>query len=201
MLTDLTTSILYICPECSTVSMRTVSAFEIKKKGGLTIFCSGNGCRCRNALITDAGEKYKITAECPICGESHTFTLAKKTLWGRDFMILNCPQSGFGILFIGKDAKRLTNEYSAQSELIAGIIASNDDAYDGLDILFDIIELINSFAQNNLISCKCGGSDIAVNIDADSVSLLCKGCGKSITFRATDEDFELLSSLNKIVIK
>lgn len=201
MITNLSTSILYICPECSTVSMRAVSIFEIKKKGGLSLFCSRMDCRYSDVVITDANDKYKITAECPICGENHTFTLSKKTLWNKNFLILNCPQSGFGILFIGKDRQRLMNEYSAQSEVIAGIIASNDDAYDELDTLFDIIELINSFANDKLIHCECGSQSIAVNINADSVSLVCKKCKKSITFGANREVLDFLSEADEIIIK
>lgn len=201
MITDLTTSMLYLCPECSTSSLRKLSAFEIKKKDGLTLFCSNKECRYNDVIIFQAKDKYKINIDCPICGDEHSFTLSQKTLWNKDFFILNCPQSGFGILFIGKDAKRLTAEYSAQAEVIAGIIASNDELYDELDILFEIIELINSYAQNNAIHCVCDKENIAININADSVVLTCKNCGKTVTFNAKPEILEALSESEEIVIK
>ena len=201
MITDLTTSMLYLCPECSTSSLRKLSAFEIKKKDGLALFCSNKECRCNDVKIFQIKDKYKINIDCPICGDEHSFTLSQKTLWNKDVFILNCPQSGFGILFIGKDTERLTTEYSSQAEIIAGIIASNDEIYDDLDILFEIIELINSYARSNSIHCICDKENIAININADSVVLTCKNCGKSVTFNAKPEILEALSESEEIIIK
>ena len=201
MITDLTTSMLYLCPECSTSSLRKLSAFEIKKKDGLSLFCSNKECRCTGLVIFQSKDKYKINIDCPICGDEHSFTLSQKTLWNKDFFILNCPQSGFGILFIGKDTERLTKEYSAQAEVIAGIIAANDEIYDELDILFEIIELINAYAQNNAIHCKCEKENIAININANSVVLTCKNCGNSVTFNANPEILASLSESEEIIIE
>lgn len=201
MITDLTTSIIYICPECSTSSLRTVSAFEIKKRDGLTLYCSNKECSFNDVVILLSKDKYKINIDCPICGEEHSFTLSQKTLWNKDFFILNCPQSGFGILFIGKDTNRLTKECSAQAEMIAGIIAANDEVYDELDILFEIIEVINSLARDNSIHCNCYNESIAININADSVILTCRNCGKSITFNAKPEILDVLQEANEIIIE
>ena len=201
MITDLTTSMLYLCPECSTSSLRRLSAFEIKKKIGLSLYCSNKQCRSTIVEIFASKDKYKLNIDCPICGDEHNFTLSQKTLWNKDFLILNCPQSGFGILFIGKDTERLTEEYSAQAEVIAGIIAANDEVYDELDVLFEIIELINSYARNNSIHCVCDKENIAININADSVVLTCKNCGKSVTFDAKPEVLEAISESEEIIIE
>lgn len=201
MITDLTTSMIYICPQCSTSSLRTVSAFEIKKKDGLTLHCSNKECHFDDVVISLSKDKYKINIDCPICGDEHSFTLSQKTLWNKDFFILNCPQSGFGILFIGKDANRLTKECSAQAEMIAGIIATNDEIYDELDILFDIIEIINSLARENSIHCSCDKESIAININADSVILSCRNCGKSVTFNAKPEILDVLQDAKEIIIE
>ena len=201
MITDLTTSILYICPECSSSSLKTLSAFEIKKNEPLSLTCSKTNCSYANADIQLLKDKYKINIDCPICGDEHSFTLSKKTLWNKDFLILNCPQSGFGVLFIGKDKSRLIQEYAAQAEVIAGIIAANDEAYDELDILFEIIETLNSFAQNGAIHCSCENENIAININTDSATLSCKNCGKSITFNAQIDVLKSLSEVDEIIIE
>ncbi len=201
MITDLTTSMLYICPECSTTSLRTLSAFEIKKKDGLSLRCSNKECRYDDVIIYQSKDKYKITIDCPVCGDEHHFTLSQKTIWGKDFLILNCSQSGFGILFIGKDIERLKNEYSAQSEVVAGIIANNDELYDRLDILFELVELINSYVLNNAICCSCGNNDIMINIDECSVKLTCQSCGKSVSFDAEPKTLERISESDKIIIE
>ena len=200
MITDLTTSILYICPECSTTSLRTISAFEVKKDG-LSLNCSNKKCCFDNILISHLKDKYKINIDCPICGDEHTFTLSAKTVFNKDFLILNCPQSGFGILFMGKDSKRLAEECSAQAEIIAGIIAANDETYDELDILFEIIELINKYANNHAIHCNCENEDIIIGINTNSVTLKCKNCKKSITINATLETLSKLTESGGVMIE
>ena len=201
MITDLTTSILYTCPECSSSSLKTLSAFEIKKNEPLSLLCNKTNCDCISLDIHLLKDKYRINVDCPICGDEHSFTLSKKTVWNKDFLILNCPQSGFGILFIGKDRERLSKEYEVQSELIAGIIAAGDASYDELDILFEIIETLNSFAQNSAIHCSCENEKIAININTDSVVLSCKNCGKSITFNAQIDILKSLSEVDEIIIE
>ena len=200
MITDLTTSMLYICPECSTTSLRTISAFEVKKDG-LSLHCSNKKCRFDNILISPSKDKYKINIDCPICGDEHIFNLSTKTVFNKDFLILNCPQSGFGILFMGKDSNRLTEECSAQSEIIAGIIAANDESYDELDILFEIIELINQYANNNTIHCNCNKEDITIGINTNSVTLTCKNCKKSVTLDANLETLSLLTKSGGVIIE
>ena len=200
MITDLTTSMLYICPECSTTSLRTLSAFEIKKKGGLSLFCSNKSCNSENIIINSSKDKYKINIDCPVCGDEHNFTLSQKTIWKKDFIILNCTQSGFGILFIGKDIEKLKKEHNAQSELIAGIIANNDEIYDELDILFEMVELINSYASKNKIHCQCSDENITIAINTDSVTLMCKNCGRCTTFKANVDTLDALSELLEIIL-
>lgn len=200
MITDLTTSMLYICPECSTSSLRSLSAFEIKKNDCLSLSCMNKKCQCNNVVILPSKDKYKISIDCPVCGYEHSFSLSKKTIWNKNFMILNCPQSGFGILFIGKDIEHLKKEHNAQAEIIAGIVANNDELYDQLDLLFEIVELINSYANKNKIHCQCPNGNIAININTDSVTLTCKSCGRSATFEAKIETISALSELIEIIL-
>ncbi len=200
MITNLTTSMLYICPECSTTSLRTISAFEVKKDG-LSLYCSNKKCCFDNILISHSKDKYRISIDCPICGDEHIFTLSPKTVFNKDFLILNCPQSGFGILFMGKDSERLREECSAQAEIIAGIIAANDETYDELDILFEIIELINQYANNHKIHCNCDEEDITIGINTNSVTLTCRNCKKSITLNANPEILSLLTESDGVIIE
>ena len=199
MITDLNTSILYICPECSTISAKNISAFGIKKDP-VYLKCSNPSCKCNVCSISLAKEKYRFILDCALCGDEHTFFLSTKTLFYKNFFILNCHESGFGALFIGKDINKLKEEYNAQSETIAGIIANNDEGFDDLDILFEIIEKINELAKKNLIHCKCKSNEICVNINMDSVILSCKGCKKSLSFPATKQTLENLQNTEKILL-
>ena len=75
------------------------------------------------------------------------------------------------------------------------------EIYDELDILFELIELINSCAQNNAIHCGCENEDIAININQDSVFLICKNCKKSVTLKATPEVLNMLLEKMEIIIE
>lgn len=201
MITNVDSSILYFCTDCPTVSYRTVSPFDLKKNEKLVLKCENNTCSCDIVTITYTNTKYKISVFCPICADEHIFYISPKTLWKKDFFILKCPESGFGVVFIGKDIKRLTDEYNSQNELIAGIVADNDADYDTLEILFEIIEKINAFSQDDSIRCKCNSRDIAININPDSVSLVCKSCNSSMTFPANEHFLKMLCRMNGITLK
>ena len=121
-------------------------------------------------------------------------------MWNKDFFILNCPSSGFGILFIGKDPERLQAEYTAQNELIAGILADNDEDFKSLDVLFDLVEILNEFALNNSIKCKCGSELINVNVGKDDIQLTCRKCGTTNTLPATPESIEILENSDTITL-
>lgn len=190
MISDINRSMLYICPDCSSVSVRTVTPFDFPKREQKNIYCSDKKCVSSIISLKTVKDKYKITVKCAVCEDAHVFTISQKTIWNKNFMILKCPKTGLGIIFIGNDLKRLEDEYNAQNEIVAGLLSYEDEFEEDseLDILFDVIEKINFLAKDNKIQCICKSKEISINIAINSITLVCKKCGKSITYEM-DEDF------------
>lgn len=196
MITKLERSILYFCPDCSVVSTKKVSAFGISGQKPHTEYCSNTICNKSLVEFAFKKNKYHISIDCPVCGDTHSFNITQKTMWGKDFFILNCPASGFGILFIGKDEKRLMAEYYAQNELIAGIVAEGDEEYEKFDIIFEIIEALNELAQDNSINCTCGSDKISINLNEDSIELVCGKCGIRSKIPANVQTLDMLEEID-----
>lgn len=181
-------SILCSCPSCSEARVHRISAFQFPRGVETQIHCSDKNCDFPYIKIKPVREKYRITVACPICPDDHTFTINQTTLWDRDFFILNCPQSGIGIFFAGKDENRLTDEYYMQNDMLAGLMAEEEFENDELDLLFEIFERINTLAQADSVSCSCGSDDISIKLNFDSVILKCNKCQKELNINV-NEDF------------
>ena len=201
MITELERSILYFCPDCSAVSTKKVSAFGISGQTPHTEYCSNTHCNKTLIDFVFKKNKYHISIECPVCGDKHSFNITQKTMWSKDFFILNCPSSGFGILFVGKDEKRLMAEYYAQNELIAGIIAEGDEEFEKFDIIFEIVEVLNELAREDAINCSCGSNKICINLKEDNIELLCQECGIHSKLPANVDTLDMLEEIDSFTLE
>lgn len=193
-------SILCPCPSCCEAKIQKISAFQFPRNVETQIHCSDKNCDFMHIKIRPVREKYKITIACPICPDDHTFTINQTTLWDRDFFILKCPQSGLGIFFAGKDENRLLDEYYTQNDMLAGIMAQEEFENDELDLLFEIFEQINTLAQENCISCSCGGENISIKLNLDSVALKCNDCQKELNIEVSEEFLAKLTDCNHFLM-
>lgn len=200
MITQLEQNFLYCCPECTAVTISKLNYFQLSAKKPYQLYCSDKGCLQKTCLIRAKKNNYEINVDCPICGDIHVYNISKKTLWNKDFLILNCQYSGFGILFIGKDTERLKSEYSAQNELIAGFLAENDEDYENYDLMFELLEILNSFVINHAIKCKCSSNNIKINVELGFVELVCLKCGNKKIFTADSDTISMLETLESITL-
>lgn len=200
MIINLQRSILCYCPICSSVNIRTITAFNLTK-APLKLYCSEAECHEELVTIRTKKDKYNFTVNCSLCGEAHNFSVSKKTMWKKDFFILNCPLSGLGILFVGTDEKHLRKEYFAQNEMIAGILSMDNEECDVLDIMMEIIEILNDFAADNAIKCKCGSDDINLSFEQNGDILLsCRNCSNSLIIPATEKSIDMLDEKDILLL-
>ena len=202
MITDLTTSIICVCPECSRVNRKKISAFDFPKGKVTSILCDSPECKCNILSFSHYKDRYKIDIECPVCGETHIYKVTQKKFWEKDLFILNCPELSFGSLFAGKDEKRLAEEFAFQNDLMNGLIAANNNSDENdLYLLFDTVEKINELARNKKIKCSCEKNRITIGIDVNTVSLKCDNCGKTLVLPVSEETLETLSQNPDITIE
>ena len=200
MITDLGQMILYFCPDCSEVTVKKITAFDLPLNKEVELECVNDGCESTVLKVKAIKDKYRITIECPVCSQMHTFTITSKTMWTRDFYMLACPVTGFGIFFVGKDKERLLEEYNAQNDIAAGIIAQEDFEEDELDLLLEIFERLNELAKDKAIVCPCGSDDIMVKLDTSGIVLYCKDCEYEAMYEMTEEFLEELLLTEKFEI-
>lgn len=197
MIIDLTKTILYFCPSCPTLSFKHISAFDLKKEKRLRLRCTGKGCNEEIAELTYSRGKYKISVNCPICGDYHSFTLSKKNIWDKDISVLQCPESGMGILYIGNNKEKLLEEYNSNNMSFSGDFSPHEDDIpilnNPMDIAYTIVEHINQFAKANKVDCSCGNRDIGIAVNLDNVTLTCRACKKRMVLEATPQTMYFLS--------
>ena len=190
---------LYFCPECQEETKRKFTAFDFPINKDTKICCQSEDCNAEIIRIKALKDKYKIVMNCPICGQTHNFVITSKTMWEKDFFILNCPQSGFGILFVGKNEDDIEKAFRSQNDIIAGLVSQDEE--DEIDLFFDIFDRMVEMSKQKAIICSCGCEEILINVSNDGKLIMkCKHCKKSIEFEVCEELLEKLLSCDKFEI-
>ena len=174
MIKEFKKSIGYICPHCSTITVRGINLFDFSGNTPSELPCANPMCDYHPVLLTAKKDKYAISVHCPICDEKHLYNIRKITFWHNDFFVLHCPDSGFGVLFIG-DEEKIRSEIQEQEKLI-NELEEDFTVGEELSIIFDAVEHINALAKNDRIFCSCGSRNIAIEIDNDRITLFCRDC-------------------------
>lgn len=191
MIKEFKKAIGYICPFCSTITAKEVNLFCFSDSSPTEFGCSNSVCSQIAVTIQPKKDKYSITVDCPICGEPHHFNIRKVTFWESEFFVLHCPETGFGILFIGTD-ERIKAEISQQEQLLSKFDDDEVTIGDELSNIFETVEHINEICKNDGIYCSCGSRNIGIEIDNDKITLTCRDCGKE---KYVLTDFESLKKL------
>lgn len=189
MIKEFKKSIGYICPHCSTITVRDINLFDFSGNTACELPCASPLCSHSPVTISAKKDKYAVSVHCPICDETHLYNIRKITFWQKDFFVLHCAESGFGVLFIGDDQK-IRAEIKEQERLI-NELEEDFAVSEELSVIFEAVEHINALARSDSIFCSCGSRNIAIEIYNDRITLFCRDCNvkKEIkTDRASLED-------------
>lgn len=198
MIKEFKKSVGYVCPHCSSITVRNINLFDFSGSGTTEFSCSDQMCGHRPVLLSAKKDKYAISVHCPICEEKHLYNIRKITFWHNDFFVLHCPESGFGILFIGDD-KKIRAEIAEQEKLL-NELEEDFTVGEELSIIFEAVEHINALAKNDNIFCSCGSRNIAIEIDNDKITLFCRDCNKKREIKTDKEALTNLLKLSTIVL-
>lgn len=198
MIKEFKKSVGYICPHCSSITVRDINLFEISGNGPSALLCANGKCKYPAVSLSTKKDKYAITVHCPICDEKHLYNIRKITFWHKDFFVLHCPESGFGVLFIGND-KQIRDEIADQERLINGL-EEDFTVGEELSVIFEAVEHINALAKNDNIFCSCGSRNIAIEIDNDFITLFCRDCSAKRKIATDKDSLEQLLKLSTIVL-
>lgn len=199
MIKEFKKSIGYICASCSSIIIKDISLFDLGGNGKSVFKCTaGSSCDTVCITMSQKNDKYAISIDCPACGEQHIFNIRKATFWQSDFFVMDCPETGMGILFLG-DKEKIRAAIDTQEK---NIMAMNDEyAICGeLAMLFDAVEHINQLAKEQNVTCNCGSHDISIELDDTKITLLCRQCGNRLDIPTSEEALDKLLNTSTIVL-
>ena len=200
MIKKFNTSISYVCLYCSSITVKDLNIFSLSSETPNVYTCDDEtGCHAVCVSIQPKKNTYEITISCPVCEDTHSFNINKVRFWqNKKPIILRCPESGIGILFIGEH-----DEIYSLVELQETSIMQEYEGYsipEDLDIVFRTVEEINNMSKKNLVYCSCGSRSISIGIDVDSVILSCRDCGNAKLIPTTEDELKKLSNTSAIVL-
>lgn len=210
MLVDLKRTVAYICPVCSNISSKRISVFNFSGTDRVRLICPTHGCHEDCIKITPKNGKYKIDIECPLCGDTHSYTASYDSFWHKQLLSYKCPAAGIDIFFAGgrrEVEKAMEDSSETYAEAVSDLMFS-DTGFDidpwGLNdeysILFEIIDRLNSLDASHKLSCSCGSRDIEISAATAKVTLKCTRCGRSKVIEATDDVLTKLLNTSQVII-
>lgn len=201
MIKEFCTSIAYVCPYCSSITVKDLTVFNLSSDEQNSYFCAGEtACGAICITITPKKNTYEIIVSCPICEDTHIFNIKKERFWQKDKpIVLKCPETGLGILFIGNHDSVYELIFEQENSILQETqsYGSNDD----MTLLFSIVEEINNLAKKELISCSCESRKISIGIDSDVIVLSCRDCGNSKEIPVTESELTALLKASAIVLE
>lgn len=181
---------------CIESTIKELNIFNFSGNKVVSLDCSDDDCRENCANISNHNNKYKFEIICPVCGENHTFNINKNTFWSRPLISLKCPVSGINILFLG-NKNDVTKSIEKQCHIFDDMRMQNSE----INLVLEIIECINSFAEERRMYCECGCHEIRATVTQNEIILTCPQCSRKRSFEISIDTLSMLLNLNSIVLK
>lgn len=198
MLVDLKRIVAYICPFCSNISSKAITVFNFSGTNKIKLICPTHGCHETCVSIMQKNSKYKIDVECPLCGETHSYTVSCEGFWNKELLTYKCPAAGIDIFFAG-ERSAVEKTLDENSDVYSDIADDYEDEEDTFNMLYAIVECLQNLNDNHNVSCSCGCDDIKMNVSDNNIILTCTRCNKTKTIATSSESLTRL--LNSHAVK
>ncbi len=183
---DSLTNIAFRCPYCGAVISASVSPHMLA--GSFKAEC----IQCHKSALTLSlvQNSVRLSVPCLVCPHPHPFSVDADTFFSKDILTLPCSFSGIDVCYIGTDEDKLEDAVDSTESLIMDLLADDRDDENAQkqsdmlvadtnvvrEVLFALDELT---ARQKIICGKCASHAVKVLIDYDTVSVVCKVCGRS----------------------
>lgn len=189
----------YICPFCSSLSKKSITPFSFSGCNTIKLICPTKGCNEKCVSITHKNKKYLFDIECPICSDTHSYTLTNQKFWNNSVITYKCPVSNINMFFWGEN-KDVDNATTEMNDEYNDILTSYGINTETPDLLYEILECIEDLKDLNKICCTCGNHNITIQIINNAVTLVCNECKKVRVIEITEYNLAMLLNAEVIII-
>ena len=176
----------YICPSCGKAVLADRSRFALEAAA------IGVVCDCGRSELTaePSARVYRVTVPCGVCGGEHRAEVAPESLLAGPGVALACPETRQLCCYIGQPQR--VERALRQLELTVEK-SGEDGAFVDSVIMYEVLSELRDIAARGGVSCACGASGCAMEIQGAAVDLVCRQCGARLRLpAATDEDLDRL---------
>lgn len=176
----------YLCPECGGIVYGERSHFA------MSAAAVGLVCDCGRSELTaqPEGASCRLTVPCGLCGGEHRAEAAAERLLEGEGVALACPKTRQLCCYIGQPQR--VERALRQLELTVEK-SGEDGAFVDSVIMYEVLSELRDIAARGGVSCACGASGCAMEIQGAAVDLVCRQCGARLRLpAATDEDLDRL---------
>lgn len=176
----------YLCPECGGIVYGERSHFAMSA-AAVGLVC---GCGRSELTAQPDGPSYRLTVPCGLCGGEHRAEAAAERLLEGEGIGLACPKTRQLCCYIGQPQR--VERALRQLELTVEK-SGEDGAFVDSVIMYEVLSELRDIAARGGVSCACGASGCAMEIQGAAVDLVCRQCGARLRLpAATDEDLDRL---------
>lgn len=178
----------YLCPECGGIVYGERSHFA------MSAAAVGLVCDCGRSELTAQpdGPSYRLTVPCGLCGGEHRAQAAAERLLEGEGVALACPKTRQLCCYIGQP-QRVERALRQLELTVEKTREDRDGAFVDSVIMYEVLSELRDIAARGGVSCACGASGCAMEIQGGAVDLVCCQCGARLRLpAATDEDLDRL---------
>ena len=191
MIENVNRFIAYICPECNEISDGYINVFDFSGNKPLHLTCTDRNCSHEAGVISVKGDKMKVTLNCPVCSDTHSYTISKSVFWSESLITFNCANASVTIFFAGD--KKSVLESVEESERI---FEEDEVALlsDEIKAIFETLDILHNVLEQKRMICRCGSRNLYPSVSNDRLFIECEDCKKKYPINPSRELMNLLTS-------
>ena len=151
-----------------------------------------SGGRGHRLTAEPSARVYRVTVPCGVCGGEHRAEVAPESLLEGPGVALACPETRQLCCYIGQP-QRVERALRQLELTVEKTREDRDGAFVDSVIMYEVLSELRDIAARGGVSCACGASGCAMEIQGGAVDLVCRQCGARLRLpAATDEDLDRL---------
>lgn len=185
----------YICPRCGK------PVYGQRSQFALAAAAAGLVCGCGESELTmePAGDHYRVTVPCGICGGEHRAEVPVSSVLEGSGVALACPKTRQHCCYIG-DIRRVRP--ALEKLELSARRREEGEAFANDTVMYEILSELKDIAARDGISCSCGSRRYTMEILSGAVDLICGDCGGRLRLpAAASEDLDDLCCHYTLTIK